>query len=508
MKKTSASNNKNQQNQQKQSKQSTSVSIEDALKIAHAARDASRWQDAINLYRRIEQVLPQSAEIKHNLALCLLGEGALSEALLASTLALQLKPSLWQSRVIMAKTYQEGGQMSQAHTAFEQVLAIDANNAQARLGLAHLALNIFGNPLAAREWVKPLERDPQFGMDAQLTILMSSLYERPNWNAPATANSLSNAQRLSNVAMEFSRGYLRLPNLNLAALSDHSTLYAKKGFRPRVALLSPFFNVSPVAFLCMAGIKHLAKGCDLVFFSRSHQRDWASDQFEGLAAKWVNAQNWTAPQLASAIHAEDIDVLYDLGGWSDPVGLKAISAQPARKIFKWIGGQSMTTGLTNLAGWIGDQYQSPVDLQSLYSEPLINIAGGYCTYTPPPYLPKPARKKSKEPCIFANPAKVSNAFLEAIKKIKGPKVFIHRQYQYTATQERVQRALGKDAVFVIPTSHAEALAEVNRHAVMLDTFPYSSGLTAYEAQAMGTEVKSLATGSLFCERHTVGRAKK
>ena len=35
---------------------------------------------------------------------------------------------------------------------------------------------------------------------------------------------------------------------------------------------------------------------------------------------------------------------------------------------------------------------------------------------------------------------------------------------------------------------------------MLDTFPYSSGLTAQEARAMGVQVQT-RVGTLFCERH-------
>jgi len=69
-------------------------------------------------------------------------------------------------------------------------------------------------------------------------------------------------------------------------------------------------------------------------------------------------------------------------------------------------------------------------------------------------------------------------------------------------QERIRAVLGNDAQFVIPASHQEALQAVNSHATMIDTFPYSSGLTAREAIAMGTKVKVLHVGELFCERHT------
>jgi hypothetical protein len=64
--------------------------------------------------------------------------------------------------------------------------------------------------------------------------------------------------------------------------------------------------------------------------------------------------------------------------------------------------------------------------------------------------------------------------------------------------------------FVTPSGHQEALEVLGQHKVMLDTFPYSSGLTAQEASAMGVQVKAKAgpilrtplrpTGHLICRR--------
>ena len=52
----------------------------------------------------------------------------------------------------------------------------------------------------------------------------------------------------------------------------------------------------------------------------------------------------------------------------------------------------------------------------------------------------------------------------------------------------------------MPSCHQEALEVLGQHKVMLDTFPYSRGLTAQEALAMGVEVKA-KVGTFFCERH-------
>ena len=474
-----------------------SENLNHLLAEANAARDGALWPKAIELYSRLSNLAPHSAELKHNLGLSYLASGRSKDALLWCSQALQQKPDLWQSRVLIGKAHRDLDQIPEAQICFQKVIQLDENNAEARLALADLYLNQFGDPFSAIECVQPLQKDPEYQMDAQLTELMASLYDRPKWN--------HSAQKLSNHIIEFSKQYLRLPHIQFEPLADHSRLYQEKQYRPRVALLSPQFFQSPVYFLTIDAWRKIAKQCDLIVFNRGHKVDQATAEFRSLASEWHDVQNMIAEDLARVVYATDIDVLYDLGGWMDPIALKALSTKPARQQFKWVGGQSATTGLTSFDGWIGDEAQSPKRFQSLYSEPLIQIPDSYATYTPPAYLPKPATKKSTAPCIFSNPAKVSQPFLERLSAMPGKKVFIHRQYRHSQVQERILAGLGKQAKhaeFIFPATHQEALQAVNAHATMIDTFPYSSGLTAREALAMGTKIQVLEVGSLFCERHT------
>jgi len=469
--------------------------LERVLAQAQSARELGQWEKAVELYRKLEQALPQSAEIKHNLGLTYFGWGKLNDALHWCAHAQILNPKLWQSAIIVAKANQGLGQMEAAWRGYQTVLGDVVGDAQARIGLADLAMNQFGDPLLAKSLVAPLADHPSFAMDAKLTTLMASLYDRDDWDEPG------NAQALSDRVCDFANQHLQLPPQDFAAFADRASEYADPQYRPKVGLLSPQFCVSPVYFLTIAGWRHVAKNSDIIIFNRGYQQDWATQEFRALASQWVNVQHLNGAQLAKQLREADLDVLYDLGGWMDAVGLQALSTKPARQLFKWVGGQSVTTGLAIFDGWIGDEAQSPHRLQSLYSEPLVDVPQGYATYTPPSYLPKPLEQKSQIPCVFANPAKVSRAFLAALKQIPGPKVFIHHQYRYPQVQERITQALGQDAQFVIPTSHQEALQALNAHAVMIDTFPYSSGLTAREALAMGTQVQVLQVGELFCERH-------
>ena len=473
----------------------TAIQDKKLLALAQAARDQSHWSRAIELYGKLAQESPQSAEYLHNLGLCYLGSGNSRHALEACKKAFDLNPRFWQSAIVMAKAYKELDQIGQAQQGFKAVLAIDPSNASARLGLADLALNYFGEPYEAIEWVKPLQ-DSEHAMDVKLTTMMAKLYDRPDWDHEQSAIDLSHD------IGAFSKEYLRLPNLTLPPLLKRQAPPSGGTMRPRVGLLSPLFCASPVYFLTIAKWQTMAKHCDLVMLNRGHVDDWASAEFRRLSSDWMDVQHMSATDLAIAIHGANLDVLYDLGGWMDPVGLQALSVKPAHQMFKWVGGQSVTTGLESFDGWVGDQHHTPMSLQHLYSEPILHIKGGYASYTPPPYLPKPASKKLKTPCIFSNPAKVSRPFLQELAQMPGKKVFIHRQYRYPQVQERIAAALEGRVEFVIPKTHEEALQEVNRHATMIDTYPYSSGLTAREALSMGTQIQVLHVGNLFCERHT------
>lgn len=458
-----------------------------ALAQAQLALTQARWPDARAGFAKALQTLPQSPQVHHNLAVCQLALGQAELAHQSARRALGLMPALWQSRMVQGSALKALGRPEAADDAFAQLLQVQPGNGDALLARADLAINVFGLPLQAVQWVKPLLSDPAHAADAQLTTLMASVYDRD-----------TSASALSNAVMAFSKQHLRLPPGMLAPLPP-----APRTGRPRVALISPLFCVSPVYFLTIAGWRHVAKGSDIVVFNRGHQTDWATEQFKSLATEWWDVQEMPAPALAQRIHQANIDVLYDLGGWMDPVALKALSAKPARAMYKWVGGQSLTTGLETFDGWIGDEWQSPTTLQHLYSEPLVNIPGGYATYTPPPYLPDAPVHKHSTPVIFSNPAKLSRGFLAWLAKLPGPKLFVHRQFRFERTRHKVLQALGAANVeFACPSSHREAMELLGRHEWLIDTFPYSGGLTAREAVAMGMKVKTF-TGELFCERHSL-----
>jgi predicted O-linked N-acetylglucosamine transferase (SPINDLY family) len=268
------------------------------------------------------------------------------------------------------------------------------------------------------------------------------------------------------------------------------------------------FCASPVYFLAISTFRELAKSCDLIILNRGTKDDWGTKAFRDIATEWHNVQNFDAETLANAIKRQSLDVLFDLGGWSDPIGLKALSVKPAKKMYKWVGGQSATTGLTVFDGFITDDAQSPVGSERLHSEPLVRLKGSYVHYTPPHYMPsKRSTGKDGASAIVGNPAKLSDEFLSDLKKLKCPLRFIERRYKLDKARRRINSFCGPNVDFIAPDSHFDYLAHLGRQKTIVDTRPYSCGLTAMEALYLGVPI-DIGDGSLFSSRHAIGHKAK
>jgi hypothetical protein len=142
---------------------------------------------------------------------------------------------------------------------------------------------------------------------------------------------------------------------------------------------------------------------------------------------------------------------------------------------------------------------------------------GYVSYTPPPYMPAP---RPADPGVvlgvISNPVKVSRAFLAFVAELLAecraagvmPEVrFVDRRYRHARLRERIRAFLGEEGIrFVAPADHRAYLDEIGRLTVVLDTFPYSGGLTTMEALWLGVPCFTRA-GKLFCERHSWAHCK-
>jgi hypothetical protein len=188
--------------------------------------------------------------------------------------------------------------------------------------------------------------------------------------------------------------------------------------------------------------------------------------------------------------------------------LQALATQPAMRQYKWVGGQSVTTGLKCFSGFISDDHHTPPGSDLYYTEPLLRVPGGYVSYTPPPYMPAPQSPPSDgvHVGIIANPAKLSDGYLAYVRQnwaawqqrsIAPLQLhLIDKRYQLAPLQQRISdQLMGLPVHFHTPASHADYLTAIGRLHCVLDTWPYSGGLTTIEAHALGVPVYTLSLGA-------------
>lgn len=404
------------------------------LLAAQTARDNGRWQQAIALFSRASAAEPGSAVIRHNLAICQFAAGKLDGALEAARQAVAIRPDLWQSRMIEAKVHRARGAPVDSEKALRIVLHLQPGNAAALAAMADLDLNEFGDPAAAVARLRS-----QGDTDAELTAMMAGLY----LGEQSAAEQSARLKRFSR--REFDRPRLDLP-------------VPAKRKRKRIGLISPLFSASPVYFLTFGAFQALAESHDIVCFSRRTQRDWATEHYAAMATEWHDVAHEEPDALARKIAASDIDILFDLGGWTDAPALAALAARPAHRMYSWVGGQSATTGLDIFDGWIGDEWQSPSSLQHLYSEPIANIPGGYCDYHPPHYLDQIRRPRKRTGIgLVGNPCKIVPATMRQWPRELNELVLIDRRYAHQRTRDRVVGLLNEAGVskidFIVPHGH-------------------------------------------------------
>lgn len=430
--------------------------------------------------------MPSSAEVKHSLALCYMAAGDLPQAAGLAAVAVKITPGLWQSHALLARIARESGNVAVAEAHWKAVLQHSPGNGTALLGLANIAMNELGDPARAKALVASLHSQPNHAQDAALTDLMASLYI-----GDVEAGDLS--ARLAG----FARANLSLPRRPATTL--------RRG-RRRIGLFSTLFSASPVYYLTVSTWAAVAREHDLIFLNRGVRNDWATEQLRGMATEWIDLAHLDAPRLAEAIAAAEIDILFDMGGWSDAIGLAALSAKPAARQYKWVGGQSATTGLATFDGWIGDGWQSPPDLQGLYTEPLIQIAGGYVDYSPPPFLEKARSSRQSGVALVGNPAKIGGGMLQAWPDGVDKVALIDRRYAQPQTLARVTDLLARAGIAVaetiVPEGQDAYLQALGRFEAIVNTQPYAAGLTAVEAHALGLRLLTRpGAGKLFASRH-------
>lgn len=472
------------------------------MAAADQLRHAQRWTEALATYERILQQQPSHCVAAHNSAVCHMALGQAAPALERCKQALRHNPAQWPSALLGAIAQHQLGQSLHALDTLQRLQQLHPDQPTIALELARRTLHTLCAPLQSAATVAHLLQHPEHGPAARQITLLAQLYDRPPHVGAAQLNQqlVAHAQQLGAAMRSVKTAQSARPRANAPL---------------RIGIVSNQLHSSPVYYLAIGVLRELAREHPLSVFCRGNRNDWATADLKSIATHWTDVREHNAKQLARTLRQHPVDILLDLCGWMDPTALQALSTRPAPRQYTWVGGQSLTTGLHCFDGFISDEHHTPAGVEPLYTEALLRIPVGYVSYAPPPYLPTPLQPPDDrlQLGLIANPAKLSGHCLQHIRQhwrqwqARSPRPMllqlIDHRYRLAPLRQRITEQLqGLPLQFITPESHADYLQRIGQLHAVLDSWPYSGGLTTLEAHAMGVPVYTRSTGLLFSERHT------
>ncbi len=530
--------------------------------VARALYARGDHAGALLAWRKAAIESPDDVAAWSVIAIALADSGKAWTALLPAGIAVALRPAEADNHARLAVIRVFAGALPGAMRAFRRAIALGPGNAvvlgrfghvagqagQPDLGAAVLTRALAVDPTDGAAWAAVAQRRlAEFSFDAAERALMRGLAAAPSQPmllAPMAEfrrdqGGISPALRLYDRAiavdpsMRNERAYL-LALLYEPAVTDEARLgrhlaYARRHApdRPRppartlrakrihVAYLSAGFFDHPTAAVVVRLLEaHDRNAFEVSLFAHVRTPDAMSRRLQAASDRWVDVLGQRPEEISDAIRASGADILVVLAGRYDPVAwpVAALRPAPVQVAFH----DTATSGMAALDHLIVDAVLSPRDGPAEAVERLLRLPSfplHELDPLAPPVAPLPASASGRitfgslnnsaklNDRVLALWARVMVAVPDSRLLIKAPMLASR------GMAERVRRRFAEAGVDLgrielVPgyTGSRRALLQVyDRIDIGLDTFPYSGGMTTFEAMCQGVPVVTLA------DRYMVGR---
>ncbi len=499
--------------------------------LANAQKQESLLEDAIDSYYRVLALRPGYSGAYNNLALILKATGDVESAAAILIEAVAYAPKSADLRFNLGNTLHAAGRLSAAESAYRKTIEINPDHAEAHANLGVVlsegglkkdaeacfrkALNI--NPDLAPAYVGLADLVDDGSLDAvshrrtilamkpDLAAIRSSLLMCMHYAPDATREELFKEHKLFGSM----HGGQFLP----AFKSDHDFSPNRK---LRIGVVSGDFRFHAMLFFALPVFEARdPDSWELYCYSTTAKPDGYSKAFRTTADKWRDVRYLGAEDLAHLIVSDGVDILIDLSGHAPHNRLLTFALRPAPLQIAW-GDYVDTRGLAEIDVLFGDDTHTPASEDQYYVERVVRFAPDYICYRPPGYAPPVSNPPCvKNSCITfgsfsevtkIGPTSVSNwaAVLRAVpdsRFLLNGHLLADGARQGKMISMFMEEGIGTDRlVFETGGPHEQFLAQYAAVDVVLDTAPYSGGLTTCEALLMGVPVLTLP-GDRFCGRH-------
>jgi protein O-GlcNAc transferase len=464
-----------------------------------AQQHLARLPEAIASYIRSLRYNPYLAAAHCNLGGALVACGDFEQAMESLRRALELQPKLAEAYLNLGNAYKSQGLLTEAATCYEQAISHASNPASAFNNLA--------------ETYKE-----QGKLDKALASYRKAINAKPD-NPSAYSNLLYFYAFTRHVTPEQEK--LEAQSWEKSVLSDEERAAARKrasvasgvfaarprkGRRIRLGIVSAELGSHAVAQFLLPLLAQLdRKRFHLTLFPTQRRSCARAQEFQTLADNYVSLAELSDGVAADRIRFEQIDVLMDTTAhtFGSRLGIFARRAAPVQCTY--IGYWS-TTGLTEMDWFFADSH-FPGWMEAHFTEKIWRLPRLFHCYNGEHSLPESRWAPDPEGAIwlgsFNRLSKIREQTLALWAKVlyELPQANLLFEDGAPYEEETHRRILATLADYGIPEyrvafipfapGHERHMALYDRLDIALDTVPFNSGTTAFDALWMGVPLVAL-----------------
>lgn len=485
---------------------------------------AGRFREAVENNQRLISLAPQSADAYFNLSEALLGQGASEEALEASERAIELDPRHARAHIDRGLALADLGRLPEAKLALQAADSIEP-------GVVHSYLDA----------VAPADPSLDRSVNPEVFFLYRS-YERKlrcDWSVLGR-----HIEQVEVIARESEESRLATIDLPLAYQSLTLPLPAEVPYRiasvigdryaAAIAGAGRTFTQAPhdgrirVGYLSADFREHLNAYLSLPLF-RDHDRtryevtafsigpDDGADvrkRIAGAADRFVDLREMNDVDAAARINDVGVDILVDLGGYTEHCRPGIPAMRPASVQVSYLGFPG-TMGAPWIDYRLTDRVATPREQEKFWSEQLVFLPDTFFIYDAADGFPDAGVTRADYGlpddaivyCCFSSYYKVEpgifSVWIDILKAVpRGVLWFAGRNAEAVANLQREAQMRGVDSkrlVFAPFESRGRYKARFRLADLFLDTPVFNAMTTACDALAAGLPVLTLP-GPTFTSR--------
>jgi len=413
--------------------------------------------------------------------------GKFNEAILKYQDSIRLNPNYAEAYYNQGLVYKKLNQYNESIKSFKYALKIKPNYLDAYFDLGQVLVTVGQFEEAIKNFQKAIDIKPNLS-SAYNNIFFTLLYMQKD-----------NHNFFLSLAKKFRSS---IKNIDKNLLSKYQ--FENNPKKLKIGFVSGDFWSHPVGYLLLDTLKNLkSKNLELIAYSNFSKKDDISDQLKSYFNEWHEVEDKEDLEVINQIRKDKINILIDLAGHSAKNRLTIFMNKPAPIQISWAGYPGFL-GIPEIDYIIGDRYVTPKKENQFFTEKVYILPNIWMCFTPPKYEIKikelPAIKNKYITFgSFNNLSKINedviflwSKILKAVPKSKiflKSGVFSDPHFKKLIIKNFEKNNINKNSIILEGNSfRKEYLDSYNKIDIALDPFPWSGGISTFEAIWMGVPV--------------------